>query len=269
MCNKLTKTALVFTGLFFWAIISKAQDIIIKNDKSEIKSKVTEITEATIKYKKWENADGPVYNISKTEVFMIVYSNGQMDIIKHSNSNPPQSSFRTDTRPTPGITTQNNVEPESTANRINESLDYKNQKVQYTPLRLNVALQSPVGVGSDQEFRIIKNILNFGLGLTYYFPKDDYILESQFGFVYASLYAPINRLTGNYENQNKGLFLFGHAGYGATSIKILDFAGKTQSTTAGGFTWRAGGDYYFSKGFGVTVSAYEGKSFFAGILFSF
>jgi hypothetical protein len=58
-----------------------AQDIIVKNDKTEIKAKVTELTETGIKYRKWENVEGPIYTISKAEVFMILYANGQRELI--------------------------------------------------------------------------------------------------------------------------------------------------------------------------------------------
>lgn len=56
-----------------------AQDIIIKKDQSEIKSKVVEITEKSIKYKKWKSQNGPTYNIKKSEVFMIIYANGEKE----------------------------------------------------------------------------------------------------------------------------------------------------------------------------------------------
>lgn len=57
----------------------KAQDFIIKNDKSEIQAKVLEITDETIKYKQFQFQDGPVYNVKKTEVFMIIYQNGKRE----------------------------------------------------------------------------------------------------------------------------------------------------------------------------------------------
>lgn len=63
-------------------IYAKAQDIIIKNDKTEIKAKIEEITETTIKYKKFEMLDGPIYNISVNDVFMIMYKNGAKEYIQ-------------------------------------------------------------------------------------------------------------------------------------------------------------------------------------------
>ncbi len=56
-----------------------AQDIIIKKNGDEVKVKVVEITGTVIKYKKWENIDGPIYNIDKSEVFKVKYENGQSD----------------------------------------------------------------------------------------------------------------------------------------------------------------------------------------------
>ena len=56
-----------------------AQDIIIKKNGDEIKSKVIEITDASVKYKKWENINGPIYNIDKSEVFKLKYENGESD----------------------------------------------------------------------------------------------------------------------------------------------------------------------------------------------
>ena len=58
-----------------------AQDIIIKNDKSELKAKVVEITSDFIKYHDWDNLSGPIYNIAKSQVFMINYQNSKREFI--------------------------------------------------------------------------------------------------------------------------------------------------------------------------------------------
>jgi hypothetical protein len=57
-----------------------AQDNIIKIDGSEVKAKVTEIELDLIKYKRFDNMDGPTYSISKSKVFMIKYENGTKDL---------------------------------------------------------------------------------------------------------------------------------------------------------------------------------------------
>jgi len=156
-----------------------AQDIIIKNDKTEIKCKVAEITVESIKYKKWEMPDGPLYNINKTDVFMIVYSNGQREIIKQSANNAAANTYKDNLQ---NNATPVNTQPENRkqvrAGEIDTTIDFENVKVKYKPTRLLAAFQSPITIGTDQEFRIIKNMLNGGISYYYSFPEDDYILES-------------------------------------------------------------------------------------------
>lgn len=53
-----------------------SQDIIIKNDKTEIKAKVIEIQEEFIKYTLFESPNGPLRNIRISEVFMVIYQDG-------------------------------------------------------------------------------------------------------------------------------------------------------------------------------------------------
>ena len=57
-------------------------DIIYLNDGSEIKSNVVEITVETIKYKNFEQLNGPIRNVPLKDVFMIIYKNGTREIIK-------------------------------------------------------------------------------------------------------------------------------------------------------------------------------------------
>jgi hypothetical protein len=64
-----------------------SQDIITKKNGEEIKSKVTEVGEEAIKYKKFSNINGPTYSIYKVEVFMIKYENGEKDMFNDSNTN--------------------------------------------------------------------------------------------------------------------------------------------------------------------------------------
>ena len=45
-----------------------SQDIITKKNGEEIKSKVTEVGEEAIKYKKFSNINGPTYSIYKVEI---------------------------------------------------------------------------------------------------------------------------------------------------------------------------------------------------------
>lgn len=58
---------------------SYAQDLLIMNNGTEMRVKVQELTVNEIKFKKWENIDGPLYTLLKSDVFMIKYENGSKD----------------------------------------------------------------------------------------------------------------------------------------------------------------------------------------------
>lgn len=74
------KKILIFTIVLFMLNSLKAQDIIIKNDGSEIKSKVIEVTLNEVKYKRFDNIDGPTFTLIKTDIFKINYQNGTSEV---------------------------------------------------------------------------------------------------------------------------------------------------------------------------------------------
>jgi hypothetical protein len=81
---------LLFIVLSFHAF--SQDDIIMRND-DVVKAKVEEVGENQIKYRKADNMDGPIYDMAKGDVYMIVYANGQRDVInpKGGESPAPQS----------------------------------------------------------------------------------------------------------------------------------------------------------------------------------
>lgn len=56
-----------------------AQDIVVKKDGTTIKAKVTEVSRTEIKYKRFDNLNGPVYTISIAELLAINYENGNTE----------------------------------------------------------------------------------------------------------------------------------------------------------------------------------------------
>lgn len=56
-----------------------AQDVIVKKDGSTILSKVLEVGQEEIKYRKFDNLEGPTYTIQKSELQSINYQNGAKD----------------------------------------------------------------------------------------------------------------------------------------------------------------------------------------------
>ena len=61
-----------------------AQDLIYLTNGDEVKAKVEEITETQIKYKQWDNQTGPLRSFSISNVFMIIYENGQKEVFTTS-----------------------------------------------------------------------------------------------------------------------------------------------------------------------------------------
>ena len=62
---------------------SIGQDIITKKSGEDITSKVIEITLNEVKFKKWDNQDGPLISISKSDILMIRYQNGTKDLFNN------------------------------------------------------------------------------------------------------------------------------------------------------------------------------------------
>jgi len=69
---------ILFSVVFINAL--NAQDFIIKKNGDELSAKVQEVGTTEIKYKKFDNQDGPTYTILRTEVFMIKYANGTKEV---------------------------------------------------------------------------------------------------------------------------------------------------------------------------------------------
>ncbi|MCZ8216897.1 MAG: hypothetical protein O9262_11690 [Cyclobacteriaceae bacterium] len=102
--NHFTRLYLLFTLLII-SSVAIAQDLIIKKDGSEISAKVVEVEDLKIKYRRFDQgATGPIYSITKTEVFMIRYEDGTKDVFgaaQPSTTTPAQTSTPTNTTEQP------------------------------------------------------------------------------------------------------------------------------------------------------------------------
>lgn len=84
MKTKFTTILFLIVGAFFISSSCYSQDLIILKNGDMIKSKVLQVSDSQIEYKKWDNLKGPIYSKSKSEVFMIKYQNGTKDVFKSS-----------------------------------------------------------------------------------------------------------------------------------------------------------------------------------------
>lgn len=70
----------IFLFLMVVPLLSKSQDFIFKKNGDEIKAKIIEIGKDEIKYKKFENPEGPIYVMEKSIIFLIKYENGSKEV---------------------------------------------------------------------------------------------------------------------------------------------------------------------------------------------
>ena len=73
----------IITMLLFTNIIT-SQDVITKKTGEDIQSKIIEVTQNEVKFKKFDNIDGPIFSMLKSEILMVRYKNGTKDIFNNS-----------------------------------------------------------------------------------------------------------------------------------------------------------------------------------------
>ena len=78
--NKVKKAFLLFATFCISAASVFAQDVITLKNGEDIEALVQEIGEVDVKYKKFDNPNGPNYTLKKAEIFMIRYANGSKDV---------------------------------------------------------------------------------------------------------------------------------------------------------------------------------------------
>jgi len=226
---------LLITVISFKAI---SQDVIIKNDKSELKVKVMELTDDAIKYKKFEMPDGPVYSVKKTEVFMILYNNGTKEYIENKQAGTLMAAQKNSQS-----LVSNKNQPESDTEDVGK---YK--------FMGSIAVNDGLNVFDLENNYKIKN--NFYFGFSLY--STDGFFNSGGIYPFIAYKHPLTR----------DFFVWGNAGYnysyvGGSRVGNVEVPGSS----AGGFLWEIGADYFFSKHTGITVYSPEANGFFFGLVF--
>ena len=78
--NIMQRTFLFFFVFCFYIASAFAQDVITLKNGNDIQALVQEIGEVDVKYKKFDNPNGPNYTLKKSEIFMIRYAIGSKDV---------------------------------------------------------------------------------------------------------------------------------------------------------------------------------------------
>lgn len=82
--------------IFLFTIVSTyAQDVIVLRDATEIESKVLEISETSVKYKKWGFQDGPIYTIGVEKIFYIKFDNGEKEVFNNTSVSAQENEAET------------------------------------------------------------------------------------------------------------------------------------------------------------------------------
>ena len=74
------KLFLLAAMLMMGSTILKAQDTIVLRNGDELKVKVTEVNDTELKYKMWNNQDGPTYTKKVADIFMVKYKGGNREV---------------------------------------------------------------------------------------------------------------------------------------------------------------------------------------------
>jgi len=83
--KKLLLLIVAISGTYF----ASAQDILIKKNGEEIPVKVLEITPDLVKYKRFDNPEGPLISIRKSDLFLLRYANGSKEVFSKMPATPP------------------------------------------------------------------------------------------------------------------------------------------------------------------------------------
>ncbi len=78
------KLVSLLSVLLFGVAIASAQDLITKKSGEDIKAIVTEVNPTNVKYRRFDNPDGPLFTINKSEIAVIRYANGENEVFNQS-----------------------------------------------------------------------------------------------------------------------------------------------------------------------------------------
>ena len=169
-------------------INSSAQDIITTKDGTDIQAKILEVTPTEVKYKKYNNLDGPIFTIIKTDILIVRYENGENEVFNNVTSSKK-------------VTATSNYSS-NTTEPVMEGMKYKELKSNYNP-RLYVAQPSDPysrgwagvasffipglgeGVAGEWGRGAIICLANIGL---YILQRSGIQYDSSYGYYYDSTY---------------------------------------------------------------------------------
>lgn len=174
----------------------KAQDQLFKTDNSKLLVKVLEVGTETIKYKDFNNLNGPVYTILKKDVVLIIYENGTHELIQRKEEIKGQTAAKAETyentlqeKDLSAITKYDQSFYFNIASLANSEIGIIFQKEFYQK-HLNLMLPISVGFGkpfTTQAFNFNNNNYYYFNNLSTTFNLDRKLFDIGFGINYYPL----------------------------------------------------------------------------------
>ena len=88
--KKYSRNFVLLITTCFYLNFNYAQDLLIRMDSIVMKTKILEINDQSVKYKDFDNLDGPIYTLDQSKIYKIIYQNGKEDYFQPLNSAPIQ-----------------------------------------------------------------------------------------------------------------------------------------------------------------------------------
>lgn len=156
-------TLILWFSLLLCSFTSLAQDIIVFTDGTVEKAKIIEITTTEVKYKKWDNLEGPLYSLPKNAILSIAYQNGTTEKFSNVPANQQESQDQpmSDTPSTGELKYERDSPSKFSLNGVflseNEAINLLNYK--------NENIYNDTWIEAIKQRRSGKGMLYSGLGL--------------------------------------------------------------------------------------------------------
>jgi hypothetical protein len=179
-------------------LITKAQDQLFKKDNSKLLVKILEVNSDEIKFKMYNNLNGPSYVETKANISLIIYENGNHEVVRSENysATNSQSIYRS-----PEMSFSDSIKYFKHSNSISLNfLNFFNNEVgllyQKDFFKSQFNIQIPLSFGLEKP-SITQSVYFNNYNNSAYFNVDKKLFEVGFGInYYPSLSTNINYFIG-------------------------------------------------------------------------
>jgi hypothetical protein len=187
----------VLFSILFFSNTLFAQDSIVLINNDVILAKVEEIDVNDIKYHKADNINGPVYDLPKSNIYMIIYMNGTRDVMNQ----PTQSNTAQQNTPVTNTAAaqfdatpvQNNQVQQSNQSQQNNSGQQYQDNTAYQQNQQNNAGQPDNTLGPNTQYKVPQQIEGPVTIQTFYdelSPYGSWINSQSYGYVWVPNVGP-------------------------------------------------------------------------------